>query len=197
VGSRPVAVDLGCGSGETLARLAAARPMCAVGIDISAAAASHAARIDHADLITWVVANADRRLPLADGSASLVLSIHGRRNPAECSRVLANDGRLLASVPAPDDLIELREYVLGAPVEHDRVADMIRTHERWFRVIDRHRVEERRTLDSASLVLLLRGTYRGRRASQSVRVASLDRLEVTLASDIVLFEKRNQLATHN
>jgi len=46
------------------------------------------------------------------------------------------------------------------------------------------------TLEREALLNLLRGTYRGERRSESTRVGTLDRLQVTLASDIVLFAPR-------
>ena len=56
----------------------------------------------------WVVANADRLLPYADRSFSVILSITARMNAGEFRRVLRDDGRLLVALPAPEDLIELR-----------------------------------------------------------------------------------------
>jgi SAM-dependent methyltransferase len=92
--------DLGAGTGDALAAcVAAERTVAGIGIDLSTAAARHASR-RFPDL-TWVVANADRRLPLIDGRVSLFLSLHGRRNPAECARALAPTGFLLVAVPRP------------------------------------------------------------------------------------------------
>ena len=184
----PVAVELGSGSGETLGHLAAARPICCVGIDLSTAAAKHSVR-KFPD-VTWVVANADRRLPLPDQSIDLVLSVHARRNPEECRRILAREGFLLIAVPAADDLIELREAVLGAAVERERVASVVAEHVRWFDVADSWTVRERRSLDRQALLNLLRGTYRGERSSEVGHVQGLDSLEVTLASDVVLLARK-------
>src|SRR5882762_1394841 len=60
----PAVVDLGSGSGDVLGELASVRRVAGIGIDLSTVAAEHAAR-RFPDL-TWVVANADRRLPLLD-----------------------------------------------------------------------------------------------------------------------------------
>ncbi len=87
---RPIVVDLGSGSGDTLAALATARTIEGIGLDLSTAAAECAAR--RFPTLTWVVANADRRLPLLDGRVDLVLSLHGRRNPLECARIIAPNG---------------------------------------------------------------------------------------------------------
>jgi 23S rRNA (guanine745-N1)-methyltransferase len=54
-------------------------------------------------------ADAWQHLPLADGSAALVLSVFGPRNPAEIRRVLAPDGTLLVATPGPDHLMEVRQ----------------------------------------------------------------------------------------
>jgi 23S rRNA (guanine745-N1)-methyltransferase len=186
-GSLPVVVELGSGSGETLGTLAAAATIAGVGIDLSTAAAAHAARLFPA--VTWVVANADRRLPLLDDSVDLVLSVHARRNPGECHRILRAGGFLLVAVPAADDLIELREAVQGDGLERDRAGILITEHEAFFSVVERATVRQPLNLDRAALLRLLRGTYRGERLSESERVRRLDRLQVTLASDIVVFQR--------
>ena len=66
----PTIVDLGCGSGDALAALTS-RGVTGIGIDLSTAAIEHAAR--RFPDRTWVVANADRRLPLLDGSIDIVM----------------------------------------------------------------------------------------------------------------------------
>jgi len=187
-GQPPVVVELGCGSGDTLGRLAEKREMSGVGIDLSTAAAAEAAR--RFASLTWVVANADRRLPLLDSSGDLVVSVHARRNPAECRRILRTDGFLLVAVPGASDLIELRELVQGEAMRRDRVQALVAEHNACFTVIDQTSVEQTLDLDRAALHKLLRGTYRGERLSESPRVQRLDRLTVTLASDIVLFKAR-------
>src|SRR5437899_10044789 len=73
----PVVVDLGSGTGDVLGDLASELQIEGIGIDLSTAAAEHAAKRFPA--LTWIVANADRRLPLLDRSASLVVSVNGRR----------------------------------------------------------------------------------------------------------------------
>jgi 23S rRNA (guanine745-N1)-methyltransferase len=189
VTSQPlVAADLGCGSGELLGALAAARDVCGVGIDLSAAAAGAAAR--RFPNQTWVVANADRRLPLLDASVHLVLSLNGRRNPDECARVLAPGGALIVAVPAPDDLIELRAYVQGEGVTRERAGAVVTEHAARFDVATRATVRMRHRLEKEALRDLLRGTYRGARTSAADRVQALESLDVTVASEIVVLSPR-------
>jgi len=185
--SPAVVAELGSGSGELLGTLAAKRPIRGVGLDLSTHAAMHAAR--RFPSMSWVVANADRRLPLLNGSTGLILSVHARRNPPECRRVLVDGGFLLLAIPSTDDLIELREEIQGSPVERDRVAAAVDEHSRDFVLVEQSTCKQRLDLDRDQLLKLLRGTYRGERFSESVRVQALDSLAVTLASDILLFRK--------
>ena len=61
--------------------------------------------------LTWVVANADRRLPLLDTAGTDRCRCMRAATLPECRRVLGGGGFLLIAVPATDDLIELREEV--------------------------------------------------------------------------------------
>jgi len=183
-----VVADLGCGTGDVLATLAAMRSIDGVGIDLSAAAADHAAR--QFPELTWVVANADRRLPLVDASVDLVLSMHGRRNPQECARILTRSGLLLVAVPAPDDLVELRQSVLGQSINRDRSEGLVIEHDEWFTLLSRDTARERRRIDREALHDLLCSTYRGARLSTVTRVDAIESLDVTLASEILLFQRK-------
>ena len=179
----PTIVDLGCGSGDALAALTG-RAVTGIGIDLSTAAIEHAAR--YFPDRTWVVANADRRLPLLDASVDVVISVHGRRNPTEVARVLAPKGHLFVAVPAADDLIELRELVQGERIARDRASGVLSEHEPLFELVERSIVRETHDLDRGALLNLLRGTYRGVRHSDADQVAALTGMAVTLASELVV-----------
>ncbi|HWN84153.1 MAG TPA: methyltransferase domain-containing protein [Vicinamibacterales bacterium] len=187
-----IAADLGCGSGELLGALAAFRDVCGAGIDLSTAAVERAARRYPA--LTWVVANADRRLPLLDGSVHLVVSLNGRRNPDECARVLVPDGTLIVGVPAADDLIELRAAVQGEGVARERVEAVVAAHAARFVLVERVTVRERQRLGGEALRDLLQSTYRGARTSATARVEALGVLDVTLSTDVCVFSRGREQA---
>lgn len=122
-GSRRAVLDVGCGEGTLLGSVAALRSVQAHGVDISTPAIELAARRYREP--TWIVANADRVLPYPDASFDLVTSIVSRRNAGEIRRVLSPDGRAVIVVPGEDDVIELREAVLGRGERSDRSAKAI------------------------------------------------------------------------
>lgn len=181
-------VELGSGAGDLLATLADRRPIAGVGIDLSAAAADLAARRFPA--LTWVVANADRRLPLLDGSVALLISAHARRNASEAARVMSVEGMLIVAVPAADDLIELREQLHGEALSRDRIEGVIAEHAPTFEPFAQWTVRDRRRLSHDQLLDLLLASYRGQRHRSTARMEKVDHLDVTLASDIVVMRRR-------
>lgn len=182
-------VDLGTGSGELVGLLLHAPPaLDVIGLDLSTAAMTVGAR--RWPTATWVVANADRTLPLRDASVAVITSVHARRNPRECARVLAPDGRLLVAIPAPDDVQELRAAVLGTPTARDRAQGVVDEHAAQFTCLAREEVRAAVPLEPPLLRALLAGTYRGRRASAQHAVDALAPMTVTFASTLLTFVPR-------
>jgi hypothetical protein len=97
---------------------------------------------------------------------------------------------MIVAVPAPDDLGELRQAVQGRRDERDRGAALIAEHQPFFAVRDKATLREQHTVSGGTLHDLLRGTYRGERASEAARADALDSLTVTLASDLYVFTRR-------
>jgi 23S rRNA (guanine745-N1)-methyltransferase len=178
-------LDLGCGTGAWTRALAPARPAC--GLDLAAGAIERAARADPSR--GWVVANADRGLPFGDATLGLVLSVHARLPEPELARVLRPGGRVLAALPGARDLIELRELVLGAPVELALAQRTRASFGAGWKLVDARTLETRRVLDRAALADALALSYRGQRDSESERFRELDALETTLAWDLLEYER--------
>jgi 23S rRNA (guanine745-N1)-methyltransferase len=177
-------LDVGCGEGSLLARLAARRDLDPYGVDLSAFALRRAAR--RGGRGTWLVANADRRLPFFDSSFALVLSIFGRRHAAELRRVLTPGGRLIAAVPAADDLIQLRAAVLGEGRPIDRVERTLAELGSSFQLTRRRTVRRDATLDAAAIADALTMSYRGARSAESTRAKALTTLDVTLSAEVLM-----------
>jgi len=168
-----IVLDAGCGEGFYLATLARQTGFSAHGVDISVPAIDAAAR--RYPECEWIVANADRFVPYADRSFSIVLSITARMNASEFRRVLRDDGRLLVALPAPDDLIELR----GAG--RDRVDRTVETFAPNFQLADCRRVSTTADLDAAAVHDVLLLIYRPMRSKPA------EAMRVTFSLDLLLF----------
>jgi len=172
-----IVLDAGCGEGFYLAALARETPFDGHGVDISVPAVNLAARRypPVEGQCEWIVANADRFVPYADGSFSIILSITARMNPGEFRRVLRDDGRLLVAVSAPDDLIELR----GAG--RDRVPRAIETFANGFALADQRRITTSADLDAGAVDDVLHSIYR------PMRSQPVEAMRVTFSLDLLLF----------
>ncbi|MGH3429054.1 MAG: methyltransferase domain-containing protein, partial [Mycobacteriales bacterium] len=115
--------DIGGGTGYYSVILLDRAPTArSIVLDASKFAARRAVR-GH-ERVTAIVANAWRRLPIADGSLDVVLNVFAPRNPAEFQRVLNPNGALLTATPAPEHLGELVSK-LGLLQVDTRKADRI------------------------------------------------------------------------
>ena len=168
-----VVLDAGCGDGFYLGTLACETGFSAHGVDISVPAIDAAAR--RYPGCEWIVANADRFVPYADRSFSIVLSITARMNPSEFQRILRQDGRLLIALPSPEDLVELRGE------GRDRVTRTVDTFANAFELVDQRRVTTAADLDAAAVHDVLHSIYR------PMQARPVDAMRVTFSLDLLLF----------
>jgi 23S rRNA (guanine745-N1)-methyltransferase len=171
-----IVLDAGCGDGYYLGSLARQSGFIAHGVDISTAAVDLAAR--RYPECEWIVTNADRFIPYADSSFSLLLSITARMNASEFRRVLRDDGRLVVAVPAPDDLAEVR----GAG--RDRVAGTVEAFGGHFTLVKQGRVTTAAELDADGVNDVLHSIYR------PLRGAPVHAMRVTFSLDLLLFRSK-------
>ena len=170
-------LDAGCGEGHYLAAFEA--PI-AHGVDISVPAIDAAAK-RHRQCF-FVVANADRFLPYADASFDAVMSITARVNGPEFRRVLRDDGQLLVALPGPDDLIELREAILGDAKTIERSVTLPE-----LTLVRREKVRHVARLDLGAIRDVMTSSYRAMRTRERERMERLSAMDVTLSRDLLLF----------
>jgi len=172
-----VVLDAGCGDGFYLGTLAGRIGFEAHGVDISIPAVKAAAKRypEH----QWIVANADRFVPYADRSFSIVLSITARMNAGEFRRVLREDGRLLVAIPSAEDLIELRSP--EGREGRDRIARTVETFTNDFTLLDRRTVTTTAELDEDAVRDVLLSIYR------PMRSQPVEAMRVTFSLDLLLF----------
>jgi 23S rRNA (guanine745-N1)-methyltransferase len=180
-------LDAGCGEGFFLRALAGAAGE-RWGVDLSAAALEHGAARDPAG--RYVVANADRRLPFFEHVFKIVLTLTGPKAPDEFARLIEPDGRLLVAVPDDDDLLELRQALLGRATALGHAAAARARFERSFELLSERRLSARQRLDAPALADLLATSYRGARVSQRERLLDLPDLEVTTSHVLLILRPR-------
>ena len=126
-GTGGLVVDLAGGTGYYLARVLDELPgRLGACVDRSAPALRRAARA-HPRAVA-VGADAWQPLPLADGSAALVLSVFGPRNPAETRRLLAPGGQLIVATPGADHHRELRSALGLIGIDEHKAARLAQAH---------------------------------------------------------------------
>jgi 23S rRNA (guanine745-N1)-methyltransferase len=183
----PQVLDVGCGDGFLLRALWGRVPE-RWGVDLSAAAVDLAAARDPSG--SYVVANADRRLPFFEHTFKLLLSLTGPKHVAEFARLIAPHGHLLVAVAGTHDLAELREALLGRATPLDHAAAARARFEPAFKCEREQTIQQRTRLDAAGLADLLATTYRGARRREQERLASLRELEVTSSHVLLVFRPR-------
>jgi 23S rRNA (guanine745-N1)-methyltransferase len=180
--SEGTALDVACGEGSLTRAVLPGGGV--AGIDLSVPSIRLAAR--SFPEATWVVANADRGLPLADGSVDVAVSLFGRRPFAELRRVVRPAGIVLVAIPAEDDLIELREAAQGEAVRRDRVEGVLAETAGAFTLARRETWRSRAHHDRAALEDALAMSYRGSRRSERARLEGVESLDVTAAAELLI-----------
>ena len=148
-------VELGCGTGHYLSRAYARMqqagdpPAGALGIDLSKAAISHAARA-HPEL-RFVVADVQSRVPLVDGGASALLSVFAPRPAGECARVVAPGGVFVVAFATPGHLATLRRERGLLSVHPDKLETLSEQLAPFFSIGDQRVVEYELDLPGADV----------------------------------------------
>jgi len=185
----PVVVDVGCGEGYYLRRLAqqpAGREWAFFGVDIAKTAVRMAAK-QAGGVGRLLVADVYDRLPFADDSVQLLLNLFAPRHPAEFARILAPGGQLLVVAPAPDHLESLRVRFGLIKIQDEKQAFIIAQFEEFFSVQQVHALAFPLHLQSHALqglVNMMPGV-RHLSAEQWAKIQSTSQIE-TKASFIVL-----------
>ena len=177
-------VDVGCGEGHLVGPLSAASTV--IGVDLAALAIDLAAKSWPDGC--WVIANADRGLPVVDEAVDTVVSVAARRHPGEFRRVLHKGGRVVIAVPAADDLVELRELIGGEAVSMSRAGTIEEEFRDGWRIATRERLHEVVDASRETVRDLLAASYRGQRRSAEPALKRLDTMRVTLAFDLFVIE---------
>jgi 23S rRNA (guanine745-N1)-methyltransferase len=179
-------LDVGCGEGFFLGSLAQRLPIDPWGVDLSTPAVDAAARTWPG--ARWIVANADRSLPFADGVFAVVTSITSRKNAAEFARLLPIGGHAIVVVSAEDDQRELRELLHGEALAKDRTATTRALFREGFTLAQDRAVRSVTSLGPDAIDDLLAAGYRGQRHRARARLG-VSGLDVTSSFRLLSFRR--------
>jgi SAM-dependent methyltransferase len=181
--------DVGAGPGYYLAAVLARLPgRAGLAVDASRFAARRAARAH--PRIGAVTADAWRRLPVAGGSAAVILNVFAPRSGPELRRVLSPAGRLLVVTPAPGHLRELTGPLGLLAVDPRKDERLAATFAASFDVQERHDLAARLNLDHASVAAVAGmgpSAWHADPAALAARIARLPaRVPATMAVTITV-----------
>ena len=162
------------------------------GIDISKEAIRCAAK-RYKDA-SWIVANGMRKLPFADSSMDVILSILAPRNPEEFARVLKPDGKLILGVPGPNHLIELRSQLAANAGDFEEKADEAAAKcAPLFSESHRELLSYQQTLSAEQIADLIQMTpifwCSSPEAKECIR--KLDQLKITVSFTLLMLQATN------
>lgn len=195
-------VDLGAGTGYYLEAVvdrmtdvvseSTKQPQGAIAIDVSRAAARRAARsYPH---VAVAVGDVRRMIPVASGSAGLVLDVFAPRGAGELERILAPDGAALLVTPRPghlDELVEPCRLVDVDPDKEERVRRALGGFLRPTRAVDVSYAMTLNHEDIRNLVRMGPTTHHQSPAETDRRVRALpERTQVTTRVEARVYHRR-------
>lgn len=189
--ARPLAIDIGAGTGGHLGAVLerSGRPGGGVAIDVSRAACRSIARA-HPSLAV-VRADVWAQIPVATGAADLALNVFAPRNGAELARVVRPGGTLLVATPAAAHLGELRD-LHRLSIQPDKPARLREQLGPWFKDETTEAIEWDLSLTAAEATKLLQmgPSARHLRPGALEELArSVEPVRVTAAVEISTFRR--------
>jgi 23S rRNA (guanine745-N1)-methyltransferase len=181
-------LDCGCGEGHFLGTLSESRDGNFFGVDVSKEAVRCAAK--RYKKAKWIVANGMRKLPFADRSLDVILSVLAPRNPEEFARILKPDGALVLGVPGPNHLIELRSLLSANAGDFEEKADESAAKcAPYFTEIHRDMLSYEQTLNATQIADLIQMTpiFWCSSSEAKAAVQQLDHLTVTVGFALITF----------
>lgn len=204
-------VDVGAGTGYYLAHLAAALAgehtgaVCGpprrgsyglVAVDVSKHAMIRVARL-HPELAA-VVADARSTIPVASGTAALVIDAFAPRAPAEIDRIVAPEGGVVVVVPRRDHLAELVEALRLITVDPRKRERADHAFADTFTLVDDRPVTYDVTLhrdDVRNLVRMGPSAWHQTPAQTEERLGALpDPVSVSVAVDVLIYRRGQGVA---
>lgn len=188
----PVILDAGCGEGKYTADMLRSfeengRSAELIGIDISKDAVTAAYKRCH-ELKLAVASSA--ALPLADGSADMIMNVFSPLMPAEFHRVLSGGGILLRVIPLKYHLWELKELIYDVPYPNDELEQELE----GFTVLECSDLKYSIHLSSGSEIMALFSMtpyYYKTGAADQAKAARAEQLDTGIEFRVIVYRNSN------
>lgn len=162
-----------------------------LGVNVSEAAVRRTAK--KYEGICWVAADLRSRVPLAAGSAQVLLNIFAPRNPVEFARIMPRGALLIVVIPNPRHLINLRSTVRLSNTEGDELRRVATQCGDAFRLVDVDTVEYDLSLDGEDAVELIKMTVNRRHLQEDgAAIRNAKNLRTQVGFDVLLFLKEDR-----
>lgn len=184
IGEGHLLLDSGCGEGYYTSLFAEKNSVC--GIDISKEALKAAAtRCKNCEFAVASIGE----IPLPDKSVDTIVNVFAPDSPTEFSRILTENGRLIAVYPMEGHLFELKAAVYDKPYHNPAV----NTQREDMNIVSqkevKYRIELKSNEDIVSLFKMTPYYYKTSREDQQ-KLERLDSLEVNLEFLIIQYQKK-------
>lgn len=191
-------LDVGCGEGyylghirERITRQRPSNAACYIGVDIAKEAVRLAART-YRDM-QFIVADAQKSIPIATGTVNALLDIFAPRSPSEFARILLPGGLLLVAIPSSSHLAELRSRLPLLSIEAHKerhVVEQLTAAE--FEPVERQAVRDELRLDADAIadLVMMTPNYWHLPAGWQAQARALAPMSATFDVTLLAFRRR-------
>jgi len=185
------ALDVGCGEGYYIGRLAASLAHMGgwrcFGLDLARDAARMAATAY--PQATFVVGNIRDQLPFAAASLGALLNVFAPRSPVEFARVVAPGAALVVVIPAAEHLFEAREALGLLTIEQEKEAHVTEQFADAFTLAEARGLAYDLALPQADLRELMTMTPNARHVERRAIATLPDSMQVRAAFRLLRFTR--------
>lgn len=194
-GQAPVILDVGCGEGHALSRIAGAardRGLTAAlaGCDVSRDAARMTAKANPGACV--FTADVWRRIYMPAAAVAVLVNVFAPRNWSEFARLVAPGGTVIVVVPQADHLAEARQRLALLDIPAGKADDIAQRSREHFELLATVPIEAPLELDARAVGDLARMTpnYWHLTPEQTAAIAAVEHLTTRAAFDVLTLRRR-------
>ncbi len=181
-------LDAGCGTGYYLDKVKASKDLDYYAVDIAKKGVAMCAKLNKE--ATCFVGSVFH-LPFNDGSLNGLMSVFCPYSAEEFSRVIKDEGYVIAVTPGKQHLFQLKEVVYQNPYENDEAGYNLPD----FKLLDTRHVTYKKTLlskEDISTLWKMTPYYHTTYIEDSEKLLALDSIETTISFLVSVYQKEKK-----